>query len=71
MGLISFLTVQYLIQKLIKHKQSSKVSAQYTAMKISLMISLIEKYTEATKHYRDILLWAIEFLKDPNNKVRS
>ena len=69
--MISFLTIQFLVQKIIKHKQTSKVTPQYTAMKISLMISLIEKYTETTKHYKEILLWAVEFLKDPNNKVRS
>jgi hypothetical protein len=41
LGMISFLTIQFLVQKLIKHKQTSKVTPHYTAMKISLMISLI------------------------------
>lgn len=44
LGMIGFLTIQYLVQKLIKHKQTTKVTPQYTVMKISLMISLIEKY---------------------------
>lgn len=69
--MVSFLTIQQLIQRLIKHKQTTKIAPQYTVMKIGLMISLIEKYNEAAKYYKDILLWAIEFLKDPNNKVRS
>ncbi len=45
MGMISFLTIQFLVQKIIKHKQTSKVAPHFTAMKIGLMISLIEKYS--------------------------
>ncbi len=69
--MVSFLSVQYLVQKLIKHKQTAKITPQYTVIKIGLMISLLDKYVECTKCYKEIVLWAVEFLKDPNNKVRS
>ncbi len=57
--MVSFLSVQYLVQKLIKHKQTAKITPQYTVMKIGLMISLMEKYNECAKCYKDILAWAV------------
>lgn len=71
MGMIDFLSIQQLIQKLIKHKQTAKASPQHILMKIGLMISIMEKYTESTKYYKDIVLWAMSFYDDPNNKVRN
>ena len=71
LGMISFLSVQLLVTKLIKHKQAAKLSAQYVIMKISLMISIIGKYHEATKYFKEIAVWAAGFLEDPSNKVRN
>jgi hypothetical protein len=62
MGMVGFLPLQHLINKLIKYKEKTKISAQYLTLKISLMISIIEKYTESTKYYKEIVLWVIGFL---------
>ena len=60
--MVNFLSIQQIIQKLIKHKQTTKVTPQYLILKIGLMISIIEKYNESTKHYKDIVQWAMYFL---------
>jgi hypothetical protein len=69
--MIDFLPMYLIISKLVKHKQTTKGDTKAFLTKLNLMHSLIEKYPDAIKHYKEIANWAAAFLEDPNNKVKT
>jgi hypothetical protein len=62
LGMINFLSLQTIILSIIKYKQTSKLDPKFIIMKISLMISIIEKYADAVNHFKEIITWIVGYL---------
>jgi len=69
--MINFLSLQTIILSIIKYKQTAKLDPKFILTKINLVISIIEKYADAVNYFKDIINWAVVYLDDPNNKVKS
>lgn len=68
---ISFLNLSVVIRELIKHKNKVKNDPKLSITKLQLMTLIVETYKESEYNFKEIMNWIVQFMEDPNQKVRT
>ncbi len=68
---ISFLGLSMVIREVIKHKNKVKNDPKLIITKLQLATALLEKYGNMEFPHKEIILWVLNGIEDPNQKVRS
>jgi hypothetical protein len=59
------------IREVIKHKNKVKNDPKLIITKLQLTTALLEKYGNMEFPHKEIILWILNAIEDPNQKVRG
>lgn len=68
---ISFLGLSIVIKEVIKHKNKVKNDPKLLITKLQLTTALLQRYGNMEFPHKEIILWILNGIEDPNQKVRA